>query len=156
MEVYVMDFTIDIGITNDRNNKYNKTVAYIAIDVPINTMSTINQLSPVFIINRDDRLIGANYVNATFLGRKYFCTISIDTAQRMVLTCNVDYVSSFDLSGCDITVLRNGGIGAPTEIPDSKLPVKPSSENIKQVVVENDAFNNLLNAYPIVIQITGG
>ena len=137
-----MDFTIDIGFTSDRNNKYNKTVNYIANDVPINTMSTINQLSPVFIINRDDRLLSANYVNATFLGRKYFCTVSIDTAQRMILTCNVDYVSSFDLSDCDITVLRNGGIGRPTEIPDSKLPILPNRQTVQQTVDVNGGLKN--------------
>lgn len=150
-----MDFTIDIGITNDRNDKYNKTVAYIAIDVPINTMSNINQLSPVFIIDRDDRLIGANYVNATFLGRKYFCLISIDTAQRMVLTCNVDYVSSFDLSDCYITVLRNGGIGAPTEIPDSKLPILPNKQTVQQTVDVNAALTpNAERCY--VLGVIGG
>ena len=150
-----MDFTIDIGFTSDRNNKYNKTVNYIANNVPISTMSTINQLSPVFIINRDDRLLGANYVNATFLGRKYFCTISIDTAQRMVLTCNVDYVSSFDLSDCDITVLRNGGIGKPTEIPDSKLPILPNRQTVQQTVDVNSALNpNAERCY--VLGVIGG
>jgi hypothetical protein len=148
---------LKIGKTNDNTMKVNKSFSeVIAENVTIEPTSIVNKLNPVFIVAYDSRYLNANYVYCSELDRYYFCIPSVNTGGRVVLTCTIDYLSGVDLSNCPITVLRNGGIGAPTEIPDNKLPVKPSAENIKQVVVENDAFNNLLNAYPNVIQITGG
>ena len=58
----------------------------------------------------------------------------------MTLNCTVDYLSSFNLRSCPVTVVRNGGIGAPTKIQDSKFPVLPNTETVKQVPIAHTAF----------------
>lgn len=154
-----MAFTIDIGYTTDNTYKVNKTVLYIAQSVSIHPLSTVNQLSPVFVVDYDSRFLNANYVRANFLGRKYLCTVSVDTAQKMYLSCSVDYLSSFALSNCPITVTRNGGIGAPTEIPDNKLPVIPSRKNIDSITVFNSNISDFANdprALNYVVTTVGG
>ena len=154
-----MAFTIDIGYTTDNTYKANKSVSYIEQGVSLHPLSTVNQLSPVFVIDYDSRFLNANYVTANFLGRKYFCLISFDTAQKMYLNCSVDYLSSFDLGNCPITVTRNGGIGAPTEIPDSKLPVIPNRKDIDSITVFNSNISDFANdprALNYVVTTVGG
>lgn len=155
-----MAFTIDIGYTTDNIYKVNKSVTYIAQGVTIHPLSTVNQLSPVFVIDYDSRFLNANYVNATFLGRKYKCIVSVDTAQKIYLSCSVDYLSSFDFSDCDITVIRNEGIGAPTLIPDNKLPVLPNTVDMQYITVNNDLLNENANYYQsksyVLCVISGG
>lgn len=152
-----MAITIRLGITTDNVNKVNKTYTDLSpVDgIVIEPTSIIDPINPKFIINRDDTYITCNYCEATFLGRKYFAKVSVDTGSRMVIDCSVDYLSSFTLTNCSITVVRNGGIGAPTKVPDSKLPILTSSEDIQQVPVSNDEFKQLLT-YPYVLQVIGG
>lgn len=155
-----MAFTIDIGYTTDNTYKVNKAVSYIAQGVTIHPLSTVNQLSPVFVIDYDSRFLNANYVKATFLGRVYYCTVSVDTAQKMYLSCSVDYLSSFTLRNCPITVTRNGGIGAPTEIPDNKLPVIPNRKKIDSITAFspdiNSVFINDPRSLNYVVTVVGG
>lgn len=155
-----MAFTIDIGYTTDNTYKVNKTVSYIAQGVSIHPLSTVSQLSPVFVIDYDSRFLNANYVRATFLGRLYYCTVSVDTAQKMYLSCSVDYLSSFALGNCPITVTRNGGIGAPTEIPDNKLPVIPNRKKIDSITAFspdiNSVFINDSRSFNYVVTVVGG
>ena len=141
-----MAFTIDIGYTTDNTYTVNKSYTVVKRGVSISPLSNINTLNPVFVVNYDSSLLNCNYVIASFLGRKYYCTVSVDTAQKIYLTCSVDYLNSFDLSGCDITVTRNGGLGAPTEIPDTKLPVIPNRKDLDSITVFNKELNsNLAN-----------
>lgn len=149
-----MAFTIKIGYTADNPQKVSKTVTWIDSSVSISPLSTINQLNPVFIVDYSSSYLTANYVECTDLGRKYFCTVSMDTAQRIILTCKVDVLSSFDLSECDITVTRNEGIGAPTKIPDSRLPVLPNIEEVLPTIAESDYFQDTTYIDPKYIVIT--
>lgn len=157
-----MAFTIDIANTTANPDKYNKSndTTIIQQGVSISPLSAINQLSPVFVIDYDSRYLNANYIIATFLGRKYFATVSVDTAGRMILQCKVDYISSFNLSNCPITVTRNGGIGKPTEIPDNKLPIIPNRTKIDSITVFspdiNTTFINDTRSLNYVVTVVGG
>lgn len=153
-----MSMSIKIGTSTENPDKANKSPVWYnsGQTFTIKPTSIINNLNPVFIIDYNSSLLDCNYVSCETLGRNYFITrISVDTAQTMRIECTVDYLSSWNLSGCPITVVRNGGIGSPTKVPDSKLPVKPSTENIKQIPVENSEFKQLLT-YPYVLQVIGG
>lgn len=149
-----MAFTIKVGYTTDSPLKVDKTVNWLDSSVSISPLSTINQLNPVFIVDYDSSFLTANYVECTDLGRKYFCTVAVDTAQRMILTCKVDVLSSFDLSECDITVTRNEGIGAPTKIPDSRLPVLPNVEEVVSTIASSDYFQTSEYIDPKYVVIT--
>ena len=149
-----MAFTIDIGYTIDNNLKVGKSVTWLKQGVSISPLSIINQLSPVFVIDRDDTLLNANYVKCTYLGRKYFALISVDTAQTMTITCTVDHLSSFDLSACPITVTRCGGLGAPTDYPDSKYPIKPNQKAITSITRSNNILT--VNGGSYILTVIGG
>lgn len=143
-----MSMTIKIGYTTDNPMKVGKTVSWISESVSISPLSTISQLAPVFVIDYNSNYLNANYVECTDLSRKYFCTVSVDTAGRMVLTCSVDVLGRSDLGDCKITVTRNGGIGGPTKIPDSKFPVLPNVENTLATIATSDYF--IQDQYPVI------
>lgn len=151
-----MAFTIDIGYTIDNNLKVNKSVSWLSPHegVSISPLSSINQLSPVFVIDRNDAYLSANYVSCTYLGRKYFATISVDNANRMIIDCKVDVLSSFDLSNCPLQVTRNGGIGAPTEYPDSKYPIIPNQKDITSIIRTNNILT--ANGGSYILTVIGG
>lgn len=112
----------------------------IGTAITIDPLSTIDILNPVFVISYDSTALSCNYVVCTELGRAYFAIPSLDTAGRIVLTCTVDYMSSFDLSSCPLNVVRNGGIAAPTMIPDTKLPINPNAKDIIKTSLNNNIF----------------
>lgn len=149
-----MAFTIDIGYTTDNNLKVNKSVTWLQQGVSISPLSVIDQLNPVFVIDRNDSFLSANYVSCSYLGRKYFATVSVDTAQTMTITCKVDHLSSFDLSGCPITVTRNGGIGQPTDYPDTQFPIKPNQKDITSIVRSNSILT--VNGGSYILTVIGG
>lgn len=151
-----MAFYIDIGYSTDPPEKVNRAYTIIKENVPIAPTSIIDQLHPVFIIDMDNTLLNANYVVANFLGRKYFGLISVNTAHRIVITCSVDYLA-FDVSECDITVTRNGGIGKPTYIPDNKLPILPNRETITSTTASNPYFSvGLLENHCYLVTVING
>ena len=147
-------FTIDIGYTTENNLKVNKSYTTIQSGVQIYPTSTISQENPVFIIDYDSRFLNANYVICTALGRKYFASVSTDTANRMIITCSCDYLSSFNLSNCPIQVTRNGGIGKPTDYPDTKYPILPNQKEITSIVRSNNILN--VNNGVYVLTVIGG
>lgn len=152
-----MSFYIKLGNTTENAMSVNKTYTEVTPSggVEISPTSTIDQLRPVFIIAYNQAYININYCEAPFLGRKYFAKVNYDNGQRMTIECEVDYLSSFDLSECDMTAVRNGGIGAPTKIQDNKYPVIPNEETIDQVPVSNSQFTaNGSGCY--VLQVIGG
>ena len=138
-----MSFYIHIGTTSDNVMKVNKT--YIESSptdgVEIDPTSRIDIIKPEFIINYNSNYLTCNYVEAPFLGgRKYFAKIAVENGKRMIITCTVDFLSSFDIRNCPLTVVRNGGLGAPTKIQDSKFPVLPNTETVKQVPIAHTAL----------------
>ena len=138
-------FPIKIGNITEDPLVTDKSPVWINSNVPILPTSTLDQRSPTFIIDYSESCLRANYIECPKLGRKYFIqNKSVDIGKRIVFTCIVDPLSSFDLSNCQISVIRNEGIGAPTPYPDSKLPVYPSKKNIGSIIMEETS--QLLNA----------
>lgn len=152
-----MSFYIKLGNTTENAMSVDKIFTEVTPSggVEIAPTSTIDQLRPVFIIAYDPNYININYCEAPFLGRKYFAKVNYDNGQRMTIECEVDYLSSFDLSECDMTAVRNGGIGAPTKIQDNKYPIVPNEETIDQVPVNNPELTPNGNGC-YVLQVIGG
>lgn len=150
---------IDLLLTKDNPIKAEKNFQIIESDINATPTAPIKELEPTVIVDYSEDYLKANYIYINLYNRYYKILEKVsDIGKKIKFICAVDSVTSWinSLQNCDITVLRNGGIGAPTEIPDSKLPVKPSAEDIKQVVIVNESFNELINSFPYVIQITGG
>ena len=135
-----MAFTIEIGYTSENASAVEKAYTIVSPTggIEISPTSKINQLKPVFIISYNSAYVNCNYVIASFLGRKYFCTIDYEIGKQMTLNCTVDYLSSFNLRSCPVTAVRNGGIGAPTKIQDNKYPISPNEETIDQVPISHE------------------
>ena len=151
-----MSFYISVGYSTAPPNQVNRPYTLLAENLEIHPISTIHQLTPVFVIDCNTLLLNANYVVADFLSRKYFCTVSIDTANRMILTCKVDVLAN-DLSNCPITVTRNEGIGKPSYIPDNKLPILPNKESITSTTASNDYFNTgALQTHCYLVTVVNG
>ena len=151
-----MSFTIDIGYTTETGKKVNRYMNTIRSEVGLSPLSSINQLRPVFVVDYNAAYLGANYISAPFLQRKYFCTVSIDTAGRCVFDCSVDHLAH-NFGNCDITVTRNGGIGKPTLIPDSKLPILPNKESITSTTASNNYFTDgLTEQYCYLVTVING
>ena len=151
-----MSFTIDIGYTTETGKKVNRSFNVIQSNVSISPLSVINQLHPVFVVDYNALYLGANYISSSFLGRKYFCTVSVDTAGRCVFDCSVDHLAH-NFGNCDITVTRNGGIGKPTYIPDNKLPILPNKESITSTTASNNYFTDgLTEQYCYLVTVING
>lgn len=153
-----MGFSIDICRNTDNVLTVNKThTTTIAPNVPIDPLSVISQLNPVFVVDYNAAYLNgnANYIICPFLGRKYFCTVSVDTAGRCIISCSVDYMSSFNLSKCPVHVIRNEKVGI-NKIPDSKLPINPIEKEITSTILQSNFFNKpYVNSYLLAV-IGGG
>lgn len=150
-----MGFSIDICRNTDNVMTVNKTnTTTIAPNVPIDPLSIISQLNPVFVVDYNAAYLNANYIICSFLNRKYFCTVSVDTAGRCVISCAVDYLSSFNLSNCPVHVLRNEKVGI-NKIPDSKLPIIPNEKEIVSTILKSNFFTKTeSNSY--LLSVIGG
>lgn len=130
-------YSIKIGNITEDPLVVSKAPVWINSSVPLLPTSTLDQRAPVFVIDYQDSYLGANYIECPKLGRKYFIqNKSVDIGKKIVFSCIVDPLSSFSLSNCPISVIRNGGLGAPTKYIDEKLPVYPSKKNVSSIVMQ--------------------
>lgn len=149
--------TINILKTSDDNRHLIKT--YNTID-SVNAIVVLDMsiLQPVLIIEYNANFVNANYAYIDELKRYYYITnIELTSGNRMKLYLTVDVLMSFadDIEKAFITVLRNGGIGKPTEIPDNKLPILPNKQTVDQTVDINNALKpNAERCY--VLGVIGG
>lgn len=125
----------------------------------IATLGNMSLLTPSFIVDKDENVLSSNYCQIADFGRYYFIkNMSIMDGGRILVECEIDVLNSFkdDINNMLITVLRNGGIGAPTKITDNKLPVIPNEEILKQVAI-NDMYNSFDGTNGLyVLQCIGG
>lgn len=153
------DHYIHIGINTDNISKVGKeltTELSPTTGVLISPKSKLDLLNPTFEIQYNESYLTCNYVDATsFLGRKYFAKCATEPGGRMLIMCTVDPLSSFDLSKCPVTVLRNGGVGAPTKMQDTKFPVIPNEQEIEQTVSVNNGLSPDGQACYVVTVIGG-
>lgn len=84
-------------------------------------------LNPVIMIDYNTALITANYCYIDTFHRYYWCNIAVTTAQRMIVSCKVDYLMSWaaGIRACSCNVIRTN-LGTPSYIPDKKYPVDTS------------------------------
>lgn len=154
----VIFMNIQLLKTTDDQRKAFKTCTQIGADITAVPTDDMSELQPKIVINYDSTYLAANYVYIELFGKYYkIDKKAVTIGKKIVLECTIDAVMSYysDILNCDITAVRNGGIGSPTKIQDNKLPINPETETIQQIPVENVEFKQLLD-YPYVLQVIGG
>lgn len=127
--------TLTLYSTSDDNRVVNKTLTLLGT-ATIRPTEALDLMSPNFIIDMDNTYLGANYCYCDTLGRYYYITnISLETGRRMVLHCSIDVLKTYatDLASVKATVIRSASVGAPTAIPDKKLPIDPHRYELKSI-----------------------
>lgn len=98
----------------------------------------IDILYPRFDFHYDSRILACNYLYCDTFDRYYYIkNIAVNTAQRIILDCEIDVLQTYstDIKNSVATILRAEKIGKPTKYIDSKLPVYPSKKNITSIVM---------------------
>lgn len=139
----------------------NLTALGSSIDItPFNAMSIT---TPEVVIDYNEAIATANYCKISWISEGmlnemwYFCKLRTDNGGRYIVSCERDPLYSFRnaIRHCPINVVRNGGVGKPTKITDTKYPVSPVEENIDQIPVSNSSLTaNGSGCY--VLQVIGG
>jgi hypothetical protein len=143
--------------TDDQRKAFKNctNVGSVINAVPTDDMS---ELQPKIVINYDSAYLNANYVYIALFDKYY--TIdkkAVTIGKKIILECTIDAVMSFyyDILNCNITAVRNGGLGQPTKIQDTKFPVLPNEQELMQTVATNSALKNN-NEWCYVITVIGG
>lgn len=160
--VNVMNITLKL--TSDDNRVVNKTFTDVSTALSAVPTADMSILQPVFTVSYNSAYLNANYVYIDLFDRYYKITgKAVTIGEKIVFTCEVDAKTSWykrttgNIKNCDITVVRNGGIGQPTKIPDDKLPVIPNVEDVQTTIAENPDFGEqvLGNCY-VITTVNGG
>lgn len=149
---------IDLLLTSDNPIKAKKNFQTIENDVNAIPTAPINELEPTVIIDYSEKYLKANYIYIDLYKRYYKILEKVsDLGKKIKFICTVDSVTSWIdyLQKCDITVLRNEGIGKPTKIPDNKFPILPNDEIITQTVAVNNELSPN-HEYCYVLTCIGG
>lgn len=154
--VNVMNIQL-LKTTDDQRTAF-KNCTQIGTDINAVPTDDMSELQPKIVINYDSAYLAANYVYIALFDKYYkIDKKSVTIGKKIVLECTIDAVMSFynNILNCNITAVRNGGIGQPTKIQDTKFPVLPNEQELMQTVATNSALNNN-NEWCYVITVIGG
>lgn len=143
--------------TDDQRTAF-KNCTQIGTDITAVPTDDMSELQPKIVINYDSTYLAANYVYIALFDRYYTIDkMDITIGKKIVLYCTIDAVMSWysDILNCNITAVRNGGIGQPTKIQDHKFPVLPNEQRLMQTVSTNVSLSNTAD-YSYIITVIGG
>lgn len=143
--------------TDDQRKAFKKctNIGAVINAIPTDEMS---ELQPKIIINYNEAYLAANYVYIALFDKYYkIDKKSVTIGKKIVLDCTIDAVMSYydSILKCSITAVRNGGLGAPTKIQDTKFPVLPNEQELMQTVAINSSLKTN-PTYSYVITVIGG
>lgn len=131
-------------------------------DVSIAPTSSLSIMSPVYVIDYDNGILGANFVYDSAWGRYYWIVDkTVEPGQTMTLHCKNAILANTVWNHADswrATVVRSGQAGRPTYIPDDQYPIHPHRKNYMSLwfYPEADyALSSADNNYVVSI-LTGG
>ena len=137
MNMYCNLYSIDV---DDRViDKVNENTSYTTQAASLKPNTEVSIINPTFIFSSPSTIVGCNYLYCDTFDRYYFITnISVDTAQRAIVECNIDVLQSWsaEIKASTATILRSESIGKPTKYIDSKLPIYPTKKNVTSIVMQ--------------------
>ena len=137
--------TITFYTTADSPKKLVKSLTPIGTARALAPLGQVDVLNPVIVVAWDntngDKVINANYAYIDTFKRYYWITTGIDTAGRIVVTGNVDYLMSWaeGIKKCPCTVVR-AELGKPTDVTDTKYPIQPNKYIIQGVDFDESLY----------------
>ena len=152
-----MSYSVTLYTNSSSNNTVDKSLSMIGeTSFTVNPTHTVSVLNPDIIVTYNAAYIDCNYVYIPLFKRYYYCTVETDTAQRMILHCSVDplttafkeYNAAFNNADC--AVIRSESEGA-TDIIDKSFPVNPSKIWYDGIVLPNNDLTQ--NSYPYIISV---
>lgn len=141
-----------------RQRDKSNDITLIAAGVPITPTAALDTLSPALIVDYNAALLNANYIYIPAFNRYYFAAPPIiDVGKRMTFSCTVDVLSSVSdmLGNIDATIVRSESVGAPTYIPDNKLPINPVQIDLESIKFSYSPFVGAGRSY-ILTTLGGG
>lgn len=121
-----MSFNLNLYQTKADPRQVTKELSTVAENIQIQPTSTLDVVNPRIIIGYSESYLNANYCYCTLLNRYYYITsTSLEIGKRIVLDCSIDvlYTYSSQIRTCTACVVRQEGIGKPTYITDTQLPI---------------------------------
>lgn len=130
--------TLNLYTQSDDKRVVNKTLTAVASGVSITPTKGFDILKPTIIINYNSTYLGANYFYISDLNRYYYIAdMEIEIGKCITITGEIDIRKSYAVAIPNViaTVVRSESVGAPTEIPDNKLPIDPNREELKSIKI---------------------
>lgn len=150
-----MGYTVTLYTNSSSSNTADKTLTQIGnTTFDIKSIHSNNILSPDIIINFDAAYLACNYCYVDTFDRYYYVTPETDTAQRIILHCTADALTTaykkYGLSAAQCSVIRSESEGA-TDIIDKSFPVNPSKIWYEGILLPNNDLS--VNSYPYIISV---
>lgn len=153
-----MSYSVTLYTNSSSNNTVDKSLAMIGeTSFTVNPTHTVSVLNPDIIVTYNAAYISCNYCYIPLFKRYYYVTVETDTAQRMILHCSVDALTTAHkeyaaLLSSPCSVIRSESEGA-TDIADKSFPVNPSKIWYEGIVLPGNDLTE--NSYPYIISVNG-
>lgn len=156
MNITLYTNTADSRIAN--KSGFLTAIATLTGARPTDEMSIV---TPVICVDNNAAVLSANYVYISDFSRYYYITnIEVKSGSQVYIYCNADdrynWYNYYKNKSCIIT--RSEKIGAPTAIPDSKLPINPNRHRLLTLPIlynGNTAFASDINDCFVVLTNIG-
>lgn len=150
-----MSYSVTLYTNSSSNNTADKVITQIGeTSFTVNPTHSISVLNPDIIVTYNAAYLSCNYCYIPLFKRYYYVTVETDTAQRMILHCSVDALTTayklHNLSSKSVSVVRSESEGA-TDIVDKSFPVNPSKIWYEGIVLPGNTL--VENSYPYIISV---
>lgn len=118
--------TLQFKKTSDDVRKLSKSFTSIGDPVTANATQNCSIINPVWLLAYSANYQEATHVICSEFNRTYFINdIVMSTGGKCFIYATVDVLTTYasKIKECTGTILRSESIGAPTMIPDGKLPI---------------------------------
>ena len=125
-----------LSTTND-TRQLGKTFTTIAAGISVKPTENCSILYPRLILNYSSSYAAATHIYIPDFGRYYYIKDTIlRTGSEIEIACQVDVLATYStaIKQCSVAVVRSESIGAPTMLPDNKLPVNPNKKELLTAV----------------------
>lgn len=152
--------TLQFKKTSDDPRKVIKSFEDVGDAVPAIPTENCSILSPVWLLAYSSSYKGATHVTCSALGgRTYFITdIVLSTGGKCYVYGSVDVLATYGalIKERTGTVIRSESIGAPTLIPDGKLPIQTNNLQVDADFFKRTPFDPLTAPYQFILTTIGG